>query len=68
LQLEHLDISYAPVEFDKRKFSVWLPQSASMQISYRGRRYKRMHKFSHFQLFLVVTEQTVKQPTAGPGG
>jgi hypothetical protein len=68
LQLEHLDISYAPVEFDKRKFSVWLPQSASMQISYRGRRYERVHKFSHFQLFLVVTEQTVKTPDAGPGG
>jgi hypothetical protein len=68
LQLEHLDISYAPVEFDKRKFRVWLPQSASMQISCRGRRYERVHKFSHFQLFLVVTEQTVKQPTAGPGG
>jgi hypothetical protein len=68
LQLEHLDISYAPVEFDTRKFSVWLPQSASIQISYRGRRYERMHKFSHFQLFLVVIEQTVKEPTAGPGG
>ncbi|HKF03088.1 MAG TPA: DUF1570 domain-containing protein [Candidatus Sulfotelmatobacter sp.] len=68
LQLEHLDISYAPVEFDKRKFSVWLPQKASIQISYRGRRYERLHKFSHFQLFLVVTEQTVKVPTAGPGG
>ena len=67
LQLEHLDISYAPVEFDKRKFSVWLPKSASMQISYRGRRYERLHKFSHFQLFLVVTEQTVKEPTVGPG-
>lgn len=68
LQAEHLDISYAPVEFDKRKFSVWLPQSASMQISYRGRRYERLHRFSHFQLFLVVTEQTVKAPTTGPGG
>ncbi|HET6180638.1 MAG TPA: DUF1570 domain-containing protein [Candidatus Sulfotelmatobacter sp.] len=67
LQLEHLDISYAPVEFDKPKFRVWLPESASMQISYRGHRYERMHKFSHFQLFLVVTEQTVKEPKAGPG-
>lgn len=67
LQLEHLDISYAAVEFDKHRFSVWLPQSASLQISYRGRRYERLHKFSHFQLFLVATEQTVKEPTAGPG-
>ncbi len=66
LQREHLDISYAPVEFDKSRFSVFLPQSASMEISYRGRRYRRMHTFSHFQLLLVVTEQTVKPPIPGP--
>jgi len=67
LQLEHLDISYAPVEFDKTRYSLWLPESASLQIGYRGRRYQRVHRFSHFQLFLVVTEQTVKEPSAGPG-
>jgi hypothetical protein len=67
LQLEHLDITYAPVEFEKRKFKVWLPQSASMQISYRGHRYERVHKFSDFRLFLVITEETVKEPVPGPG-
>ncbi len=68
LQLEHLEISYAPVEFDKGKFRVWLPQNASMQINYRGHRYNRLHKFSHFQLFLVVTEEKVRAPSVGPGG
>jgi hypothetical protein len=68
LQQEHLDISYAPVDFTKPKFRVWLPESASMQIRYRGRSYQRVHNFSHFQLFLVVTEQTVKEPNPGPGG
>jgi hypothetical protein len=68
LQLEHLDISYAPVEFDKPKFRVWLPASASMLIKYRGRSYERVHKFRQFQLFLVDTEQTVKPPNPGPGG
>lgn len=67
LQMEHLDISYAPVEFGKPKFRVWLPESASMEISYRGHRYQRVHTFSHFQLFLVVTEERVKAPTPGPG-
>jgi hypothetical protein len=67
LQLEHFDISYAPVEFAKHKFRIWLPESASMQISYRGRRYERVHSFSHFQLFLVDTDQRVKEPVAGPG-
>ena len=68
LQQEHLDISYAPVEFEKRQFRVWLPETASMQIRYRGRRYERVHKFRNFQLFLIVTEQTVKEPKPGPGG
>lgn len=67
LQVEHLDITYAPVGFEKPRFQVWLPESASMQISYRGHRYRRVHKFSHFQLFLVVTEQRVKEPIPGPG-
>jgi len=68
LQREHLDITYAPVEFEKRQFRIWLPETASMQISYRGRRYERVHKFRNFHLFLIVTEQTVKEPKAGPGG
>lgn len=68
LQQEHLDITYAPVDFDKRKLRVWLPANASMQIRYRGHSYQRVHNFSHFQLFLVVTEQTVKEPIPGPGG
>jgi hypothetical protein len=68
LQQEHLDITYAPVDFDKRKLRVWLPEHASMQIRYRGHSYQRIHNFSHFQLFLVVTEQTVKEPNPGPGG
>jgi Protein of unknown function (DUF1570) len=68
LQQEHLEITYAPVDFDRSRFTVWLPDSASMQISYRGRRYRRVHKFSHFQLFLVVTDQTIKDPVPGPGG
>lgn len=67
LQREHLDIAYAPVEFDKPKFRIWLPESASMNISYHGHSYQRVHKFSHFRLFLVVTEQTIKAPTPGPG-
>lgn len=67
LEQEHLDITYAAVDFDKSRFTVWLPESASMQISYRGHRYQRIHKFSHFQLFLVVTEEKIKEPVAGPG-
>jgi len=67
LHMEHLDIAYAPVDFDKPKFRLWLPERTSLEISYRGHRYRRIHRFSRFQLFLVVTEETVKQPNPGPG-
>jgi hypothetical protein len=68
LQVEHMDILYAPVDFEKHKFRLWLPQSASMHIDYHGHRYQRVHSFSHFQLFLVDADQKVKEPVAGPTG
>ena len=62
LQVEHLDIAYAPVAFDKRKLQLWLPESASLYIAYHGHRYARLHSFNQFQLFTIGTEQTVKAP------
>jgi hypothetical protein len=68
LQAEHLDISYAPVAFPKRNLRLWLPESASLFMAYRGHRYARLHTFNRFQLFFVDTEQKVKEPQAGPDG
>ena len=62
LQLEHLSIVYAPVDFPKRHVQLWLPESASLYIGYRGRRYERVHRFSQFQLFWVDSDQAVKEP------
>ncbi len=62
LQFEHSDIAFAPVEFAKLRFSLWLPKIVSMDIGYRGHHYQRVHSFSHFQLFLVDTEEKVKEP------
>jgi hypothetical protein len=68
LQLEHLEITYAPVEFRKKKLTLWLPETATLYIGYRGRRYQRVHTFSRFQLFSVDTGQSVKEPPAIPAG
>ena len=62
LQLKHSDVAYAPVEFASHKLRIWLPESASNGICYRGRCYQRVHRFSHFQLFQVDTEQRTKEP------
>jgi tetratricopeptide (TPR) repeat protein len=60
LQVEHLVIAYAPVDFQKRHVRLWLPESASLYIGYRGHRYERKHNFSDFQLFWVDAGQTIK--------
>ena len=62
LQLEHLIIIYAPVEFQKRHLRLWLPQSTSVYIAYHGHRYERAHNFSDFQLFAVDTVEAIKDP------
>ena len=66
LQVEHLDIAYAPVDFRKLKLHLWLPKQASLYIGYHGHRYERVHSFSAFQLFNVDTQESVKQPTVPP--
>jgi hypothetical protein len=63
LQVEHLDITYAPVEFRKLNLQIWLPKQASLYIGYHGHRYERVHSFSAFQLFNVETQESVKEPT-----
>ncbi|HXY10801.1 MAG TPA: hypothetical protein VEI52_23415 [Terriglobales bacterium] len=67
LEVEHLEIVYAPVEFKRRNLQLWLPESAALYMGYRGHRYERVHNFSRFQLFWIDTEQTVRDPTAGSG-
>jgi hypothetical protein len=62
LQREHQVITYAPVEFSNRHIQLWLPESSSLYIAYRGRRYERIHTFSDFQLFWVDSAQADKQP------
>lgn len=62
LQLEHMIIDYAPVEFSKRQVRLWLPDSTTVFLAYRGHHYERSHKFTQFQLFLVDAVQSVQAP------
>lgn len=66
LQREHQLITYAPVEISSHHIQIqlWLPESSSLYIAYRGRRYERIHTFSDFQLFSVDSVQADKQPAS----
>jgi len=55
-------ISYAPVEFEKQRVRLWLPENASVYLAFRGQRYERVHSFSDFQLFSVDSQQAIKAP------
>ncbi|HJY86071.1 MAG TPA: hypothetical protein VKE24_04465, partial [Candidatus Acidoferrales bacterium] len=62
LRSEHLAIEYRPVQFQKRRVELWLPESAELYFDYKGHRYHRRHSFSDFQLFSVDTSQQIQQP------
>jgi tetratricopeptide (TPR) repeat protein len=68
LNMEHMIISYAPVEFPARHIRLWLPESAALYISYQGHRYERVHSFGQFQLFSVEVNEAIKEPAAGNDG
>jgi tetratricopeptide (TPR) repeat protein len=64
--LEHLVISYAPVEFKSHSVRLWVPASTALYVAYRGHRYERVHSFNNFQLFSVDSDQAVKEPPVPP--
>jgi len=68
LQLEHMVINYAPVEFQEHHIRLWLPESASLYVAYHGHRYEREHNFGQFQLFSVDATQAIKEPIASQDG
>ncbi|MGC2195442.1 MAG: hypothetical protein WA628_12265, partial [Terriglobales bacterium] len=66
LNLEHLVINYAHIEFKSRSVRLWVPESAALYIAYRGHRYERIHRFDHFHLFSVDSDQAIKEPATPP--
>jgi len=62
LRRQHQIIVYAPVEFPRRHLRLWLPESSSLHIAYRGHRYQRVHTFTDFQLFSVDSTEALKEP------
>ena len=64
--LEHLVIDYAPLEFKTRSIRLWVPQSATLYIAYKGHRYQRTHTFNHFHLFSVDSDEAIKEPKPSP--
>jgi len=66
LEREHLVISYASVDFKSPAVRLWVPETTSLYMAYRGHRYVRAHAFSHFHLFSVDSDQAIKEPPAPP--
>lgn len=62
LRREHQVITYTPVEFPRRNIRLWLPESSSLYVAYRGHHYERVHTFLDFQLFSVESAEAVKEP------
>lgn len=57
----YLSIDYAPVQFQTRPVSIWLPQSAEGYCDFGEHRTIIYHTFSNFLLFSVQTGQKVEK-------
>ncbi len=60
LTVDHVVISYQPVEFKARDEKLWLPKTVDLYVERRGRRYYRRHTYRDFQLFTVETTQNIQ--------
>jgi tetratricopeptide (TPR) repeat protein len=59
---EHMDIEYGPVKFKKQNETMWLPVTADIYFSLRGRRIRRKNMFQNYLLFSVDEKQTISAP------
>jgi tetratricopeptide (TPR) repeat protein len=62
LVADYTTIEYGPVHFNKRDLDMWLPQTAEVYSDWRGRRFHRTHRFSHYMLFSVDEKQNISAP------
>jgi hypothetical protein len=55
-------IDYAPVKFQSKRVTLWLPQSAAVYAN--TGKYKTIieHNFSDFQIFSVESRETIAPP------
>ena len=59
---EHMDIEYGPVKFRKQNETMWLPKTADIYFSLRGRRIRRKNAFQKYLLFSVDEKQSISPP------
>ncbi len=59
---EHMDIEYGPVKFHKQNETIWLPMTADIYFSLRGRRIRRRNVFQKYLLFSVEEKQSISAP------
>lgn len=61
---EHQIVEYGPVPFPRKKTTIWLPKSAEIYFDFRKHHYYRRHRFDHYMLYSVDTQEQRKEPVA----
>ena len=60
---EHQVVEYGPIQFEKKKTSLWLPKTAELYFDFRQHRYYRRHRFQNYMLFSVDSDEKRKEPS-----
>ena len=59
LRTMHSDVRYAPVSFHNSSETLWLPESAVIEVESRHEHWRNTHQFSGYKRFAVDTKEQV---------
>lgn len=63
---EYQIVEYGPVAFPKKHTALWLPKTAQIYFDLRKHHYYRRHRFDHYMLFSVDSDEKRKEPLSTP--
>ncbi len=64
LHVDHQDILYGPVPFQKKHIVLWLPLATEIYLDFNGHRIHRRQDLSNYLLFWVDDRGTIEKPKA----
>jgi len=66
LNRQTTEIQFNEVRFESISRSIWLPKEVVVTIVYQSQIYRNRHRYSHYKLFTVETEEKLGKPSVPP--
>lgn len=66
LNRQTTEIQFDEVRFENISRSIWLPKEVIVTIACQSQLYRNRHRYSHYRLFTVETQEKVEKPSVPP--